>query len=78
MPEIVTGLIQSFDPEQVFSSVQGFLGSGYVGIAVIAFLCYSIFTKLMKLVGFACIAILIWFLCTSGAADPVFVALGLG
>lgn len=78
MPDIVVRFAQSFNLEQVTSSLQGFLGSGYVGIIVLALLAYSLFIKLMKLVGFACVAVLIWLFCTSDMATPVFAALGLG
>lgn len=78
MPDILSNLAQSFDFTVIFSSVQNFLGSGYIGIAVIAFIAYSVISKLMKLFAFGCVAALVWFICMSGMADPIFVTLGLG
>lgn len=78
MQEIVAHIVQSFDLDVVFSSVQGFLGSGYVCIVVAVVIAHSIISKLMKLLAFGCIAMLVWFVCRAGLADPIFAALGLG
>lgn len=78
MPDIITNTIQSFNPEEVFASVQGFLGSGYIFIAVAGLIAYSVIKKLLKLVVAGAVAGLVWFACSSGMADPIFSALGLG
>lgn len=66
IPAIQGWLTTSFNPEQVFSSFSHFLGSGYVGIAVVAFLVISILNKLTKLIAFAFACVVIYIICTSG------------
>lgn len=78
MPDIIMNTIQSFNPEEVFVSVQGFLGSGYIFIAVAGLIAYSVIKKLLKLVVVGAVAGFVWFACSSGMADSIFSALGLG
>lgn len=75
--DVLMNLLKSFDLNEVFSSVQGFLGSGYLGLAVIALIIYSLVKQFMKLLCFGIIAGCIWFAISSGMADPLFRALGL-
>lgn len=64
-------MISAFNPEQVFASVTNFLGSGYVGIAVIALVALSVVKKVVKLVGMAAVVGIIWLACTTGVADQI-------
>ena len=77
MLDIVNNFIHSFNVETMFQSLPNFVGSGYIGLVVAAFIAYCLISKLMKLVFYGCIAAVIWFVCMSGMADPIFSALGL-
>lgn len=53
----------SFNPQEVFSSVQSFLGSGYVLLAVIALLGVSIIKKVLGILIAAGVILLLWIFC---------------
>ena len=53
----------SFDPQEVFSSLQSFLSSGYVLLAVIALLGVGIVKKLLSIIIAGGIIFLLWFFC---------------
>ena len=53
----------SFDPQEVFASVQSFLSSGYVLLAIIALLGVGMLKKIIGLLVSAGIIFLIWFFC---------------
>lgn len=68
----------SFNFEVVFSSLQNFLGSGYVGLAVIIMLVFGALNKLRKLLSLGIVASVVWLVCSTGLADKVLAQLGLG
>lgn len=53
----------SFNPQEVFASLQSFLGSGYALLAIVAVLSISLIKKVIGLLVIAGILFLIWFLC---------------
>lgn len=53
----------SFNPQEVFSSLQAFLSSGYVFLAIVALLGVSLVKKLLGLIITAGVLFLIWVLC---------------
>ena len=69
--ESVRPLLNMFNPEEVFSSVTSFLGSGYVGIIVMAAVGIGAMQKLMKLFFIAICVSVIWLLCSTGAASAI-------
>lgn len=71
LTSLVNYLTSIFNPTEVFSSLTSFLGSGYVVIAVVAFLAYGLVKKLVKLALFCGCVFLVWFVCTTGAADQL-------
>lgn len=52
----------SFNPQEVFSSVQSFLSSGYVLLAIIAMLGVGIAKKLLSILIAGVVIGVIWFL----------------
>ena len=52
----------SFNPQEVFSSVQSFLSSGYVLLAIIAMLGVGIIKKLLSILIAGVVIGVIWFL----------------
>lgn len=62
-------LLDAFDPREVFSSLTNFLGSGYIGIAVASILIWGIVKKVTKVLLYAVIGLIIWYLCTTGKMD---------
>ena len=53
----------SFNPQEVFSSVQAFLSSGYVLLVVLALLGLSALKKLIGLAITGAVIFCIWFFC---------------
>lgn len=68
---IIDKVITSFNPADVFASVQSFLGSGYIFIAIAAILAYGVIKALSKLVAIGAVVGIIWFLCTSGVLSGI-------
>lgn len=60
-----TWLVRGFNPAEVFSSVQSFLGSGYIGIIALALITFSVMSKLLKLLGFAIILFCVYAIASS-------------
>lgn len=69
--QFIEPLVSAFNPQEVFSSITNFLGSGYVGIALVALFAFSIVKKLVKLVGVAAVVGLVWLACTTGVTDQI-------
>lgn len=67
--EFIQNFLNSFNPTEVFSSLSGFLGSGYIFIAISVCFIFGIIRKLIKLVVFAGICYLFWLGYSSGAFD---------
>ena len=59
-------LLDKFNPQEVFSSITNFLGSGYAGMAVMALLFLGAWNKLRKLMAIGAVAAIIWLLCSTG------------
>lgn len=53
----------SFNPQEVFSSLQAFLGSGYVLLAIIVMLGISVVKKLVSILIACAVIFVIWFFC---------------
>lgn len=62
MSELIENIVQCFSPEDVFSSVQSFLSSGYVFLGVVVILSLSIIKKIIKLFIFGALIGLVWFI----------------
>lgn len=58
-------LANSFNPQEVFSSLTEFLGSGYVGVVVVTLFAYGLMKKLFKLFFGACLCLVVYFVITS-------------
>ena len=52
----------SFNPQEVFSSVQSFLSSGYILLAIVALLGVGIVKKLLSILITGLVIAVIWFL----------------
>ena len=76
--EFITSIVQSFNPEEVFTSLQGFLGSGYIFVVVAGILAFGLIKKLLKLITIGVVAGLVWLACSSGMVDQFLSALGMG
>lgn len=75
--DILQSFLQSFHLEEVFASLQGFLGSGYIFLVVIGFIILGAVKKLLKLLTIGVIAGLVWFACSSGMVDQLLQSLGM-
>ena len=74
--EAVQSIIGSFNPEEVFSSAKDFLGSGYVFTAVAGLIAIGAVKKLMKLLGIAIVAGVIWAAANYGLLDGILAQVG--
>ena len=64
-------LISKFNPADVFSSLQGFIGSGYVLIILFVMLALGIIKKITKLLFICAVSFVVWYLFTAGYLDGV-------
>lgn len=61
----------SFNPEEVFSSLQAFLSSGYVLLGIIAILGVGLVKKLVGLLITGGVIFAIWFFCHDQILDAL-------
>lgn len=70
--ELIETIFGSFNPEEVFSSVKNFVGSGYVFMAVAGLVVFGIIKKLLKLLSIAVLVGTIWAAANYGLLDSIF------